>query len=157
MEANLKTLDFAERKKSYDEVQAILSEQVPMIYTVSPYRMPRSALIGKCPSHRPELLPRHLERRGTFFQEEVTAGACGNSAGVPFNNSFLQRIHCPALAAHRPLAFHVETNLPFAPVRFPDVQDEVGIRRASKCRLNRLYASICASCSRVTAKSPLSP
>ena len=37
MDANLKTLDFAERKKSYDEVQAILSEQVPMIYTVSPY------------------------------------------------------------------------------------------------------------------------
>ncbi len=36
MDANLKTLDLAERKKYYDEVQAILSEQVPMIYTVSP-------------------------------------------------------------------------------------------------------------------------
>ena len=37
MDANLKTLDFTERKKTYDEVQAILSEQVPMIYTVSPF------------------------------------------------------------------------------------------------------------------------
>jgi len=37
MEANLKTLDFSERKKYYDEVQAILSEQVPMIFTVSPF------------------------------------------------------------------------------------------------------------------------
>jgi len=37
MDANLKTLNFAERKKYYDEVQSILSEQVPMIYTVSPY------------------------------------------------------------------------------------------------------------------------
>ncbi len=36
MEANLKTLDIAGRKKDYDEVQAILSEQVPMIYTASP-------------------------------------------------------------------------------------------------------------------------
>lgn len=36
MDANLKTFDYAERKKYYDEVQAILSEQVPMIYTVSP-------------------------------------------------------------------------------------------------------------------------
>jgi peptide/nickel transport system substrate-binding protein len=37
MEANLKTLDHSERKKYYDEVQAILSEQVPMIYTISPF------------------------------------------------------------------------------------------------------------------------
>lgn len=36
MDAQLKTLDFAGRKKYYDEVQVILSEQVPMIYTVSP-------------------------------------------------------------------------------------------------------------------------
>jgi peptide/nickel transport system substrate-binding protein len=35
MDVNLKTLDFAGRKKAYDEVQAILSEQVPMIYTTS--------------------------------------------------------------------------------------------------------------------------
>jgi peptide/nickel transport system substrate-binding protein len=36
MNANLKTLDFSGRKKYYDEVQAILSEQVPMIYTAMP-------------------------------------------------------------------------------------------------------------------------
>ena len=36
MDMNLKTRDYALRKKYYDEVQAILSEQVPMIYTVSP-------------------------------------------------------------------------------------------------------------------------
>ncbi len=36
MDAQLKTLDFAERKKDFDEVQAILSEEVPMIYTVVP-------------------------------------------------------------------------------------------------------------------------
>jgi peptide/nickel transport system substrate-binding protein len=37
MVANLKTLDFSKRKEYYDEVQAILSEQVPMIYTASPF------------------------------------------------------------------------------------------------------------------------
>ena len=37
MNANLKTLDYQLRKKYYDEVQAILSEQVPMIYTASPF------------------------------------------------------------------------------------------------------------------------
>lgn len=36
MDANLKTLDFDARKKAYDEVQSILSEQLPMIYTISP-------------------------------------------------------------------------------------------------------------------------
>lgn len=33
MNAQLKTLDFNERKKYFDEVQAIMSEQVPLIYT----------------------------------------------------------------------------------------------------------------------------
>ena len=37
MNAQLKTLDFAERKKFFDEVQQILSEQVPMIYTTTPF------------------------------------------------------------------------------------------------------------------------
>ena len=32
---NLKTLDFAERKKSFDEIQQILAEQVPVIYTAA--------------------------------------------------------------------------------------------------------------------------
>jgi peptide/nickel transport system substrate-binding protein len=36
MEAQMHTLDFAERKKAFDEVQAIMAEELPMIYTVSP-------------------------------------------------------------------------------------------------------------------------
>jgi peptide/nickel transport system substrate-binding protein len=36
MNKQIKTLDFAERKKYFDEVQTILSEQMPMVYTVSP-------------------------------------------------------------------------------------------------------------------------
>ena len=37
MDAQMKTLDYAERKKDYDEVQSILAEQVPFIYTVTPF------------------------------------------------------------------------------------------------------------------------
>jgi peptide/nickel transport system substrate-binding protein len=37
MEAQMRTLDFAGRKQAFDEVQAILAEQLPMIYTVSPF------------------------------------------------------------------------------------------------------------------------
>ncbi|MFZ0826228.1 MAG: ABC transporter substrate-binding protein [Verrucomicrobiia bacterium] len=36
MDAELKTLDFAERKKDFDEVQVILAEQQPEIFTVIP-------------------------------------------------------------------------------------------------------------------------
>ena len=36
MDAQLKTLDYAERKKDYDEVQQIMGEQQPMIFTVIP-------------------------------------------------------------------------------------------------------------------------
>jgi peptide/nickel transport system substrate-binding protein len=36
MEAQMRTLDFAERKRLYDEVQAILAEEQPMIFTVAP-------------------------------------------------------------------------------------------------------------------------
>jgi peptide/nickel transport system substrate-binding protein len=36
MDAQMQTLDKAERKKYFDEVQEILAEQVPMIYTVTP-------------------------------------------------------------------------------------------------------------------------
>jgi peptide/nickel transport system substrate-binding protein len=35
MDANLKTFDYAERKNSFDEVQSILAEQMPMIPTVA--------------------------------------------------------------------------------------------------------------------------
>ena len=38
MEAQMRTLDFATRKQAFDEVQAILAEQLPMIYTVAPIR-----------------------------------------------------------------------------------------------------------------------
>ncbi len=37
MNAQNKTLDFNERKKDFDEVQEILSEQVPLIFTVTPF------------------------------------------------------------------------------------------------------------------------
>lgn len=37
MNAQLKTLDFSERKKYLDEVQVIMAEQVPFIYTVAPF------------------------------------------------------------------------------------------------------------------------
>ena len=37
MGAQNKTLDFAERKKDFDEVQRILAEQQPMNFTVTPY------------------------------------------------------------------------------------------------------------------------
>jgi peptide/nickel transport system substrate-binding protein len=36
MDAQMKTLDYAERKKDFDEVQKILAEQVPLIFTVTP-------------------------------------------------------------------------------------------------------------------------
>ncbi len=32
----MRTFDFAQRKKAFDEVQIILAEELPMIYTVSP-------------------------------------------------------------------------------------------------------------------------
>jgi peptide/nickel transport system substrate-binding protein len=37
MDAQMRTLDLASRKKFFDEVQAILAEQLPMIYTVAPF------------------------------------------------------------------------------------------------------------------------
>ncbi len=37
MDAQNSTLDFNERKKDFDEVQSILAQQVPMIFTVTPY------------------------------------------------------------------------------------------------------------------------
>jgi ABC-type transport system substrate-binding protein len=38
MDAQMRTLDFATRKQAFDEIQGILSEQLPMIYTVTPLR-----------------------------------------------------------------------------------------------------------------------
>jgi peptide/nickel transport system substrate-binding protein len=37
MDAQMRTLDFAQRKKGFDEVQVILAEELPMIYTVAPF------------------------------------------------------------------------------------------------------------------------
>jgi len=37
MDAQNSILDFNERKKDFDEVQSILAEQVPMIFTVTPF------------------------------------------------------------------------------------------------------------------------
>jgi peptide/nickel transport system substrate-binding protein len=37
MEGQMRTLDFGTRKKLFDEVQLILAEQMPMIYTVAPF------------------------------------------------------------------------------------------------------------------------
>ncbi len=37
MDAQMRTLDFGQRKKDFDEVQSILAEEMPMIYTVSPF------------------------------------------------------------------------------------------------------------------------
>ena len=36
MDAQMQNLDYAGRKKDYDEVQEILAEQQPMIFTVTP-------------------------------------------------------------------------------------------------------------------------
>ena len=52
MDAQMHTLDFAQRKKDFDEVQVILAEELPMIYTVSPftYAMIRSDVGNLRPS-----------------------------------------------------------------------------------------------------------
>jgi len=54
MDANLKTLDFSERKKAFDEVQEILSDQVPFVYTVSP--LSYAAYNSKLGNVRPTVL-----------------------------------------------------------------------------------------------------
>ena len=48
----MRTLDYAERKKHFDEVQTILAEQLPMIYTVAPFHFAalRPELINLRPS-----------------------------------------------------------------------------------------------------------
>src|SRR5256884_2067696 len=37
MDAQMRSFDFTQRKKAFDEVQAILAEELPMIYTISPF------------------------------------------------------------------------------------------------------------------------
>ena len=54
MDAQMRTLDFAQRKKAFAEVQAILAEQVPMIYTVGPLHL--AAVRTNLANLRPSLL-----------------------------------------------------------------------------------------------------
>ena len=73
MDAQMRTLDFAQRKKDFDEVQVILAEELPMIYTVAPFATRRHPLGRRQPPpRRPEPLPPDLESGGAVFQEEVT-------------------------------------------------------------------------------------
>jgi peptide/nickel transport system substrate-binding protein len=59
MDAQMRTLDFAQRKKCFDEVQAILAEELPMIYTVAP--LAAAAIRPDIENLRPAVLsPYHL-------------------------------------------------------------------------------------------------
>ena len=66
MDAQNKTMDYAERKKDYDEVQAILAEQQPMIFTVTP--MYYAAIRADVGNVRPTALAIY---RGTWNLEEL--------------------------------------------------------------------------------------
>jgi peptide/nickel transport system substrate-binding protein len=66
MDAQTKTLDYMERKKLYDEVQAILAEQQPMIFTVTP--MYYAAIRADVSNVRPTALSYY---RGTWNLEEL--------------------------------------------------------------------------------------
>jgi peptide/nickel transport system substrate-binding protein len=54
MDAQMRTLDFAQRKKAFDEVQVILADELPMIYTVSPFTY--SAIRSGIGNLRPSVL-----------------------------------------------------------------------------------------------------
>lgn len=59
LDAQMRTLDFAQRKKFFDEVQAILAEELPMIYTVTPFAA--AAIRPAVGNLRPAVLsPYHL-------------------------------------------------------------------------------------------------
>ncbi len=59
MDAQMRTLDFEQRKKDFDEVQEILAEELPMIYTVSPFSS--AAIRSDVGNLRPAVLsPYHL-------------------------------------------------------------------------------------------------
>src|ERR1035437_2749088 len=59
MDAQMRTLDFAQRKKRFDEVQVILAEELPMICTVAPLAAAaiRPDIANLCPA---VLSPYHL-------------------------------------------------------------------------------------------------
>jgi peptide/nickel transport system substrate-binding protein len=59
MDAQMRTLDFTRRKQAFDEVQMILAEELPMIYTVSPFT--GSAIRSGVGNLRPSVLsPYHV-------------------------------------------------------------------------------------------------
>jgi len=66
MDEQNRTLDYASRKKIYDEVQAILGEQQPMIFTVTPTYY--AAIRSDVGNARPTSLSYH---RGTWNLEEL--------------------------------------------------------------------------------------
>jgi peptide/nickel transport system substrate-binding protein len=66
MDGQMRTLDFAQRKKAFDEVQVILAEQAPMLYTVSP--LTYSAIRSDVGNLRPSVLTPY---RVTWNMEEL--------------------------------------------------------------------------------------
>jgi peptide/nickel transport system substrate-binding protein len=66
MDAQIQTLDLAQRKKDYDEVQEILAEQQPMIFTVTP--MYYAAIRSDIGNVRPSALSYY---RATWNAEEL--------------------------------------------------------------------------------------
>ncbi len=66
MDAQMRTLDYAQRKKDYDEVQAILAEELPLIYTVTPFW--GAAVRNDVGNVRPSSMMRH---RVTWNLEEL--------------------------------------------------------------------------------------
>jgi peptide/nickel transport system substrate-binding protein len=66
MNAQLKTLDFAGRKKLVDEVQEILNRELPFIYTVAPLNA--AAIRVDIGNVRPTVLTTH---RVTWNTEEL--------------------------------------------------------------------------------------
>ena len=62
----MRTLDLAQRKKSFDEVQAILAAQLPMIYTVAPFHF--AAALSDLASLRPSVITNY---RLTWNVEEL--------------------------------------------------------------------------------------
>ncbi|HTV61039.1 MAG TPA: ABC transporter substrate-binding protein [Verrucomicrobiae bacterium] len=75
MDAQMQTLDYSERKKDYDEIQAILAEQVPMIPTVTPRYY--AAIRSDIANVRPSALSYY---RASWNAEELyfTNGPAGN-------------------------------------------------------------------------------
>jgi peptide/nickel transport system substrate-binding protein len=66
MDAQMRTLDFAQRKKAFDEVQVILAEQAPMLYTISP--LTYAAIRADIGNVRPSVLTPY---RVTWNMEEL--------------------------------------------------------------------------------------